>query len=139
MADDHFALDGLRLKHLSPIGEFTIDFIDLNRQSLRRLRELRQRLFECEEFVRSGVYALRHAHIDRLPQELKGKVITAIARAQKLGEQIADEIDELLREFARSTLIDPDPESAERAEARKRRLKELRTIEPGKWRGREFP
>ncbi|WP_315728840.1 HNH endonuclease [Bradyrhizobium sp. SZCCHNS2015] len=138
VTDDHFLLDGLRLKHISPIGEFTIDFLDLNRQGLRKLRELRRRLSECEEFVRSGVYALRHAHIDRLPQEMKGKVATAIARAQKLGEQIAGEIDEILREFARSTLIDPDPDSAERAEERKQRLKQLKSIEPGKWRGREF-
>jgi len=135
---DHFELDGLLLKHQSKIGDFTIDYIDLNRLALRRLRTIRRRLLDCEKFVQEGIYALRRAHIDRLPHGLRGRVVTAIANAAKLGEQLAREIDNILRDFAKSELIDPDPESAERAADRKKRMKEHMGLFAGKWRGRDF-
>jgi uncharacterized protein (TIGR02646 family) len=95
VSEDHFELDGLLLKRQSTIGDFTIDYIDLNR-ALRRLRDIRRRLVDCEKFVQEGVYALRRAHIDRLPRELKGRVATAVANAAKLGGQLAIEIDDII-------------------------------------------
>jgi uncharacterized protein (TIGR02646 family) len=135
---DHFQLDGLLLKHRSEVGNFTIDYVDLNRLALRRLRDIRRRLMDCEKFVQDGVFALRRAQIDRLPRELRGKVVTAIARAASLGEQLSQQIDDILRAFAKSELIDPDPESAERAADRKTRMKEQQGLFEGKWRGRDF-
>jgi hypothetical protein len=137
IAADHLELRGLLLRHRSSIGEFTIDFVDLNRLALRKLRDLRRRLFECDQYVQQGIYALRRAHIDRLPQQLKGEVYTAVLRAAKLGERLSDHIDKVLRDFAKSELIDPDPASAERAAERLKRIKELRSLYPGEWRGRE--
>ncbi len=138
LAADHFELDGVRLKHRSSVGDFTIDYVDLNRLALRRLRDLRRRLWECEQFIQQGVFALRRSHIDILPAKLRGQVVTAIARAQRIGESIADQIDKVLREFAKSELIDPDPQSQERAEARKERLNQMQGIYEGKWRGRQY-
>jgi hypothetical protein len=54
------------------------------------------------------------------------------------SSDLAEEIDELLRRLAKSELIDPDPESEERAKAREKRMKELKNLAPGKWRGRNF-
>jgi hypothetical protein len=138
IADDHFELDGLRLKHRSTIGDFTIEFVDLNRQGLRRLRDIRRRLDECERFVREGIYALKESQIDRLPLDDRRRVFTAIMRAARMGEQLADEIDVLLRKSAKSDLIDPDPESADRANARRQRMAEHQATFAGKWRGRNF-
>lgn len=138
ISDDHFTLDGLRLKHRTKIGDFTIDYVELNRQSLRRLRHIRSRLDECEKFVREGIYALKGSHIDRLPSDVKGRVFTAIMQAARLGDRLADDIDDLLRKSAKSDLIDPDPESAERAVERRKRMTELQGIFAGKWRGRQF-
>ena len=56
---DHFQLNGMRLEGRTPIGEFSIAAIDLNRLSLRKLRDIRQRLTRCDELVAEGVLALR--------------------------------------------------------------------------------
>jgi hypothetical protein len=137
IAEDHFRLEGLLLKHRTSIGDFTIEYVDLNRQALKRLREIRCRLAECEQFVREGVYALKGSQIDRLLPDVRGRVFTAIMRAARLGDQLADEIDGLLREAAKSKLIDPDPQSEERAASRKERMKRLQGLFEGSWRGRD--
>jgi len=136
LADDHFRLDGVLLRHKSDIGDFTIEFVDLNRQGMRRLRDIRRRLVECDKFVQEGIHVLRHSQIDRLPQEERKRVFSAIMRAAKIADQLADDIDQLLRKAAKSDLIDPDPGSEERAAARSERMKELRGLYAGKWRGR---
>jgi hypothetical protein len=136
--EDHFELSGARLKHRSPVGDFTIEYVDLNRQALRRLRDIRRRLAECDKFVQEGVFALKSSRIDRLSLKDRGHVFTTIMTAARVAEQLADGIDKMLRDIAKSELIDPDPESAERATDRKRRMKELKSLHDGEWRGRDF-
>lgn len=136
IADDHFRLDGVLLKHRSDTGEFTIDCVDLNRQGLRRLRDIRRRLADCDRFVSEGILALKSSHIDRLRPDVRGRIFTLIMKAARVADQLADDIDDLLRKTAKSELIDPDPESKERTESRKERLKRLQGIYEGNWRGR---
>ncbi|WFU23140.1 hypothetical protein QA649_34430 [Bradyrhizobium sp. CB1717] len=131
---DHFDLSGLRVNSKSKIGEYTIEALDLNRMALRRLRELRKRLLECEDAVAKGIMALRGAHLDRLPQHLKGSINRSIARAQTVAESMAVEIDNVLRSFAKSDLIDDDPESQERAKERAAKLGAIMVLHPGSWR-----
>lgn len=130
---DHFELSGLLLKSRTSAAEYTIDALDLNRAGLRRLRELRTRLAECQEAVMQGVHALRNMHVDRLPPKIKGQIARSIANAQSVAEKMAAEIDDLLRSFAKSDLIDNDPESEQRAKDRAVRLNSLKVIHPGSW------
>jgi hypothetical protein len=110
--EDHFEEKGaLRLRGKSNVGSYSIEALDLNRLSLRRLREIRDRLSECHSLVVEGVLGLRKFPIDRLPPNVKGAAFRAINRAGAAGIQIADDIDSLLRDYAHSPLIDPDPES----------------------------
>ena len=81
--EEHFCPSFVRLGHLSKIGEFTIEYLDLNRLSLRRLRELRKRILECEDFVSQGIGALRRFRIDQLPPTIR-------SRAHSLIEKIGD-------------------------------------------------
>jgi hypothetical protein len=136
ISSDHFELHGLLLKRRSNVGEFTIDVADLNRSSLRRLRDLRLRLVECDAFVSEGIAALRRSNIDRLKPDVRGRAFTAIMRTAQMAEQLADDIDDHLRMAAKSSLIDPDPESAERAADRRERMKTLKGLFEGTWRGR---
>ena len=138
LAADHFELIGLLLRRSSNVGQFTIDAADLNRKSLMRLRDIRRRLVECDQFVSEGIHILKRSQIDRLPQEEKGQVFATIMRAARVAEKLADDIDELLRKAAKSDLIDPDPESAERAADRRERMKKLHGLFEGNWRGRNF-
>ena len=136
--EDHFEPDGFRVAPKTNVGEFTIDGVRLNRLSLRRLRELRQRLFDCHAFIIEGVAGLRRTPIDRMPKELRARMGSAIQHASVVAESLADQIDKALRSLAHSELIDDDPEAMEELKQRAERLKERRAIYGGLWRGREF-
>ena len=131
---DHFRIKGILLESKSNIGHYSIEAIDLNRASLRKLRQIRDRLTACDKLVAAGVLGLRRIPIDQLPTHLKGTAAAAIARASTVGGKLADEIDKLLREYARSSLIDPAPESEQRAKERATKLNDLRILYAGSWR-----
>ena len=120
--DDHFEQDGIRLRSKSATGEFSILCVDLNRQTLRRLREIRQRLTKCERYVAAGVTALRSFPIDRLPNHIKSQASQAIRTAIQVQGGMADEIDNLLRDYARSPFLDSGSEEASIAKDRRARL-----------------
>jgi hypothetical protein len=107
----------------------------LNRLSLRKLRELRERLVKCAPLVSASVLELRKFKLDQLPPSLRGLALIAIRKAEAAQKQFAEDIDSLLRNFARSELIDPDPDVGERAEERAAELEKLKVIFPGTWRG----
>lgn len=132
---DHYESNGERLKEKTTIGYFSIEALDLNRLALRRIREIRRRLYACERYIMEGVAALRGIHIDQLPKNIsKAQVSAGIKNADKVAEQLADDIDELLREFAKSPLLDDDPEAQARNIESAKKLKELEALYPGAWR-----
>jgi len=131
---DHFRSHDIRVEGITGVGRFTEHCVDLNRHSLLKLRRFRKRLAECEQQVAEGLLALRSFSIDQLPRELRTKALRAVQDVLAIEIRLAEEIDRILREAARSTLIDPDPNAEE---AKRERLKELRKIEamvPGDWR-----
>ena len=75
---DHFERSGQRITHRSNTGYYTKEALDLNRQGLRRLRELRQRAANCNEYVLGGLRALRRFELDQLPTHLKGSADRSI-------------------------------------------------------------
>lgn len=132
--EEHFRNTGIRLESKSNLGNYSIQTLDLNRLSLRRLREIRKRLANCDELVVAGVLALRKFHIDQLPKNVKGSAVRAIQQAVSVANQIADDIDTLLREYARSPLIDPDPELESRTKKRVAKRIHLQGLYEGSWR-----
>jgi hypothetical protein len=136
--EDHFHERGHRLEGETNVGRYSIEALDLNRFTLRRLREIRERLSGCHSLVVQGVLGLRKFPIDRLPPNVRGPAFRAIQRAGAMGIKIADDIDSLLREYARSPLVDPNPESAEsqaHAEKRVSELERFQALYPGQsWR-----
>jgi hypothetical protein len=132
----HFETHDLRVEGKTNVGSYSIEALDLNRYGLRRLRDIRRRLTKCEEHVSAGIMSLRRFHFDQLPNHLKGRVAQTISEAAKVAAEMGEEIDALLRQRARSELIDPDPEREQRAEDRARKLTELTILHPGAWRGR---
>jgi|SRR5665213_735699 len=137
--DDHFELSGIRLNSKSNVGAFSILALRLNRQGLTRLRALRARLANCVRFVAQGVLGLRNYRIDELPPGIKGHASTSIKRATEFVEQIGDSIDALLRDHARSPLIDPDSKSAEEDQQRAAELSGLQVMYGGNWRAVRKP
>ncbi|MDP2297929.1 MAG: hypothetical protein Q8M24_21000, partial [Pseudolabrys sp.] len=125
-------------EHRTNVGYYTINALELNRQSLRRLRELRERLADCNEYVSKGLMGLRKFQLDALPSHLKGRAARAIQNAYATADQIGESIDALLRAHAHSPLIDRDVESTLNAKERARNLKQVEAIHPGAWRGRNM-
>jgi len=79
---DHFGMKGVLLEPRSNTGHYSIEAIDLNRASLRKLRQIRDRLTACDQLVAAGVLGLRRLPIDQLPKHVKGTAAAAIARAR---------------------------------------------------------
>ena len=142
--EDHFKQgklrSGIEIEATSPVGEFTIQGVDLNRASLRRLRELRAEIFECGSFLMHGVAGLKNFPIDRLPPQIKAKAARAIDRAVTMVDIVGEQLDEILREYAHSELIDPEEgdDADKRHRERKKALKDLKVLYPGVWLGRNL-
>ncbi len=133
---DHFEKNDRRLNSKTNVGYFSIEALDLNRLSLRRLREIRQRLTKCDRFVVEGILALRNFHIDQLPPSIKAKAVRAIHQVNTLAETLASDIDDVLRDYAQSTLIDDDVDLEAEVTERMSKLRDIEALHPGVWRGR---
>jgi hypothetical protein len=131
---EHFERNEIWIREKSPVGFFTINALDLNRAALRRVRELRARLYECDAYIVDGIGALRSFAVDTLPTDIRAKVLEKIKQAMNVAEGLSDAIDSVLRDFAKSPLIDPDGDSERRAKERAKQLQELEAMYPGSWR-----
>jgi hypothetical protein len=133
---DHFKRSGYRLESTSNVGGFSIDALDLNRKALRTLRELRERLTHCEEHIAEGISALKRFPIDRLPPQIRVRAVSYIKQAAALRDDLVNAVEHILREYAKSPLLDPEsgPESEERMRERQAKLKKAQALYPGVWR-----
>ena len=126
--------NGWNLKGRTIVGDFTVEYLDLNRQWLRRLRDLRQQLGECDRFTAYGVGALKNFPIDRLPHHVKGKAKAAIQGVIGAVAAIEAQLESMIEDLARSPLLDEDPDVQERAKERAKKMIGHRAIYPGTWR-----
>jgi hypothetical protein len=104
-----------------------------------KLRELRLRWVDASQNIAEGISALNDYPLDRLPKDLRGRIYSAIQRISKDAELTSQKVDGILREEARSKLLDDDPDPADASEEdilRKDRLKALEALYGGNWRGR---
>lgn len=136
--EEHFRLNGQRVDAKTPIGVYTKNALDLDRLSLRRIRDLRRRVGECYEYIAGGVLALNTYPIDNLPKSARWSALEAIKFVTRGANATVDSIDKVLREYAKSPLLDDDPEEETRKQERLAELKKLEVLHPGTWRGREL-
>lgn len=136
LRSEHFDRSGAEVRHKTNVGYYTAEALDLNRPALRKLREIRQRLEHCAPLVSEGVMALRAFSIDQLPQGVRSQALKVIGRAEEAEGRLSQDMDNLLRNFARSTLIDPEqtPEEVQRLAERSEKLSALGGLYAGSWR-----
>lgn len=132
---EHFAhskVNPTRIEPLSEeIGRYTIEQLNLNRKSLRVVRDLRERFFGSKRDLINGLRQLEGLRLDSLPRETRTKFIRARARLTTNSQKVADAIDEfLLREFNRSELLDPAETNGHCASERKRYLRTVNAAIP---------
>jgi 5-methylcytosine-specific restriction endonuclease McrA len=137
---EHFrgtAEPAYRIAGITLTGEFTVEYLDLNRASLVRLRRIRDELTKCHEFVLHGIRGLNQFSIDRLPPEYRMTAYKRIQQWQEMAEKIADDADKVLCGIAYSGMLNRDPEKDARAASRAATDKRLDGLFPGQsWRGR---
>lgn len=136
LQSEHFLVEGVRVKHKTNVGEYTIEALDLNRLTLRRIREFRQRFEACVPLVEEGVRGLREFPYDQLPMGIRGQALKAINKARSAEETMSEKIDALLRAFAQSPILEPEvgPEYNQRLADRRENLSRIEGLYPGKWR-----
>lgn len=125
---DHFELQSDHLVHKTVTGEFNEKKLRLNRQALRKLRELRARLYESQKYTAFGISQLLSINLDTLDRE--NRLIVQHMRTQ-LGEQYDDLVTSMadfLRAFAKSDLLDEEPNKATEMKVRRDYLKEIHAI-----------
>lgn len=128
--DDHFILEGVRINHKTPIGEFTNEILYLNRLELRRIREIRNRLNKSSALTLAGIRALINWKIDEFPPDVRLQVLKLKTQLQTDGEKCEEDLNELLRQTARSPLLDADPEKKQMAKERQKFLKRINAQMP---------
>jgi len=124
----HIQPDKFTLKGKTQTGEFNIQLLDLNRKQLRRLREIRERLSKAKEFVAFGIRTLVSLHFDRLHPKKRPIFLKIKKEVLERNKRLFDSADELIREFARSPLLNDDPEKKARLKRRKKYLRDQNAI-----------
>lgn len=130
--DDYAYLDGERLKPKNLKGEFNIVQLMLNRKCLRRIRELRSRLYAANEAIAFGLRQMMKVRIDDVRgHKRKATIYDLRLSLQNQAKSLNIRLDELLRQQACSELLDPDPEHDTDLERRRQYLKRNNAILPG--------
>lgn len=133
----HFERDGLKLKTKTNTGFYTSQVLYLDRLALKRVRRARKKLADCDRLITEGILALRNFPLDQLPPHVKGAAARAIRQMTSFAEGFAEGIDQILREQARSPLLDKDPKALKASLERAANLKDIEGIFPGgSWRAK---
>ena len=122
--DNHLSLTENTMTSLTETGEFNIHKLSLNRQALKRLRDLRLRLAQSKKMVAFGVSRIRELNFDNLPTSIRAK---ALNNRKKLTDK-ADMIDEVIAQLSKSDLLDKDDSKSEFEKSRLAYLKKINSL-----------
>lgn len=137
---DHLELEGLLLRGLTQTGRFSLVMLDLNRASLRQVRDIRRRIDASSRHILRGLTALTAHSIEQLSTHHRGRFLSILADLKRQQEKLALAAEALearaLREMNRSPLLDHDPDAADRAKDRRKLLNEKKALHGDSFRGR---
>jgi hypothetical protein len=124
---DHYDLGGYKLFAKTKPGEFSIEVLGLNRQTLQTVRKIRSKMHHAIETVALGLQQFRKMKVDHLKPELRAKYLdardAALAQVSRLRE--IEESELIVRVLNHSPMIDPDPTVRDRNKARRDYLKSI--------------
>jgi len=128
--EDHFEAKVERIEPISNIGEMTVEVLYLNRLGLRRVRDLRRRLYDSQRVVTSGLRALRSTPLDRLGPATKAQYLEVFDDVKDEVKDLGERVEKLIRELSRSPLLDEDPGARSRTKGRREYLQRIRALVP---------
>jgi hypothetical protein len=138
--EEHFRESGIRIEGTSNTGRYTELALDLNRKLLLKLREIRNRARIAVEAAMQEVTDLQQYHFDDLPADIRLSALRLIRDAAETRIKLQGNLDDLLREYARSKLEDgddPTEEDIRQNKERLRRLREIGALHADQWSGRK--
>jgi len=125
--DDHYELRGYCLTHKTLKGEFNINLLILNRKQLRIIRELRERLWNANKYIAFGLHHIANVRLDKITPKnrpfflkLRKSLNDRDRKAQKALKEVVG--------FARSPLLDEDPQLNQQLKARKKYLDKWKAL-----------
>lgn len=115
--------DGIRLRPTSTVGEYTDNFLHMNRAQLIRIRTNRRNISRDNKYVVKGLAELLAYPIDRLPRKVRGDFVRI---RKELLDKHEECLDAIARYFQANTDLDVDsPDTKEKQAYRKN----IRSIE----------
>lgn len=127
---NHFELKELQLEPKTETGEFNLSLLRLNRHQLKRVRDLRRRLSETEEYIGFGVMSLLSISLDQIKQE--DRLLFKNLRCQ-LGEDyesLISSVKDFVITLSKSDLLDEDPNKRIDTKKRREYLRDIKAITP---------
>lgn len=130
----NFKLEGVRVKLLTPIAEYTDAMLDMNREGLRELRKVRGEITGSVSEIMEGLRALRGIRVDSVPPHVRARFIALRRELLERAEEIPTEINDLLRMLCKSAYADPDPGKDEWSKRRRAFLRKEGALGADPWR-----
>ncbi|UBF26208.1 HNH endonuclease [Kovacikia minuta CCNUW1] len=127
---DHFELEGYEIRAKTETGKFNQEKLELNRQTLCRLRETRERLYRSTDYTAFGVTELLSINIDNLPKDYRATVAAARRQFESNYQELTTDVEEYVRALAKSDLLDEEPVNPLRNKERKKYLDSINAIDP---------
>jgi uncharacterized protein (TIGR02646 family) len=124
----HFEAKKYRLEGKTETGRFNIDVLELNRQQLRRVRQIRERLASSLEYISHGIHHLLALKIDKYNPKHRLLIVAVKDRVREKHGFLCDCLENILRQYACSPLLDDDPDKEEHSKRRKMYLDEQKAI-----------
>ena len=125
---DHYDYMEYSLSGKTPIGEFNIKWLDLNRMQLRRLRRIREKFYASNSYIAYGISELSKIKLDTINPQKRYIFLKIRNQVIEYKERVVDSMDELIRDFAHSPFLDSDPDKKKRLKARKEFLDSQKVI-----------
>jgi uncharacterized protein (TIGR02646 family) len=124
----HIQVEDLKVIGKTETGEFNIRYLRLDRPQLNTLRKIRSELTTHKEYISHGINALREISVDQIEVRHRGLFQSMKQRFLNRYENLSVSHEDLIKNFAKSELLDPDPEHKEKSRERRKYLKEINAI-----------
>lgn len=126
---NHFELEGMNLFGKTKTGEFNIERLELNRLCLRRLRKIRKDFHNSNEYILNGIRKILATKIDQISPQYRLLFLKLKRLIEEKQRKRVLSLQEL-EFFARSPMLDSDPDKRQRTKARRAYLKQQKAIIP---------
>ena len=126
---DHMAVVGDSLQPITQTGDFNIEWLRLNRETLKRLRRLREKFWNDREYISRGVFGILAVGIDSVPRTVRLQLLQIQQQLKADAEMLEMTLGEFVSTVARSPMLDAD--AIDRTRPRRKFLAGEKALAPG--------